>query len=353
MHRPTAWLRDESLTEHVLRLCAAAGTEPHRADQLSDVRARWPSAPLVLLDDPAAAACADAGLPRRKGVVLVVAGTPPPGSWERAVRLGAEQVVSLPEDEPWLAAALADVTEAPAGTAGRVLAVIGGTGGAGASVFATAVALTAVRSGTNALLVDCDPMGGGLDLVLGAEDEPGLRWPDVRLRTGRVPVSSLHSSLPGRTKGRFRLTLLSGAREGDGPSPDAVVAVMEAGTRAGETVVCDLPRTPDPTSRVALDRADLTVLIVPAELRAAAATRRLATYLASQGIRPSLVVRDAPHLRPPDIAKAVDLPLLASYRRDPALPARLDEGSFPLRGSLSRASKAVLHALETVPSHVR
>ncbi|GLW95514.1 septum site-determining protein Ssd [Actinokineospora globicatena] len=345
MNRPTAWLRDETVLEHVLRLCAAAATEPDRADRVPDVRARWPSAPLVLLDEPAAAACADAGLPRRKGVVLVVAGPPPPSSWEHAVRLGAERVVSLPDDEPWLAAALADVAEAPAGTEGRVLAVIGGSGGAGASVFATAVALTAVRSGTNALLVDCDPMGGGLDLLLGAEDEPGLRWPDVRLRTGRVPVSSLHTSLPGRTKGKSRLTLLSGAREGAGPSPDAVVAVMEAGKRAGETVVCDLPRAPDQTTRAALDRADLTVVVVPADLRATAATRRLATYLASQGIHPSLIVRDPAHLRPPDIAKAVDLPLLTTYRRDRALPTRLDEGSFPVRGSLSRASKAVLAAL--------
>ncbi|GAA2988201.1 septum site-determining protein Ssd [Actinokineospora diospyrosa] len=353
MNRPTAWLRADPVLEHVLRLCAAAGTEPDQAGRLADVRARWPSAPLILLDDRALVTCAEAGLPRRGGVVLVVAGTPPPGCWEHAVRLGVEQVVSLPEDEPWLAAALADATEAPAGTEGRVLAVLGGQGGAGASVFATAVALAAVGTGTNALLVDCDPLGGGLDLLLGAEGEPGLRWPDVRLRSGRVPVSSLHASLPGRTKGKSRLTLLSGAREGDGPSSDAVIAVMEAGKRAGETVVCDLPRTPDPTSRAVFDRADLTVVVVPAELRAAAATRRLTKYLASQGIHPSLVVRSAPHLRPTDIARAVDLPLLATYRRDPGLPARLNGGVFPLRGSLFRASNTVLRALKAGVGHDR
>ncbi|MBM7771399.1 secretion/DNA translocation related CpaE-like protein [Actinokineospora baliensis] len=353
MNRPTAWLRAEPVLEHVLRLCAAAGTEADQAHRVAEVRAAWAGAPLVLLDDRAVIACAEAGLPRRGGIVLVVAGTPPPDCWEHVVRLGVEQVVSLPEDEPWLAAALADSTDAPAGTRGRVLAVLGGRGGAGASVFATAVALAAVGAGANALLVDCDPMGGGLDLLLGAEEEPGLRWPDVRLRSGRVPVSSLHASLPGRTKGKSRLTLLSGAREGDGPSSDAVVSVVEAGKRAGETVVCDLPRAPDPATRAVLDRADLTVIVIPAELRAAAATKRLSKYLAAQGVQPALVVRNAPHLRPSDIAKAVDLPLLATYRRDPGLPARLDGGTFPLRGSLSRASNTVLRALKTGAGRVR
>ena len=65
-----------------------------------------------------------------------------------------------------------------------MLAVVGGRGGAGASVFAVATAVRAARSGERALLVDCDPLGGGVDLVLGAEDLDGLRWPEVGTGAG-------------------------------------------------------------------------------------------------------------------------------------------------------------------------
>ena len=84
----------------------------------------------------------------------------------------------LPDDELWLVNVLTEAAEGPQ-QAGPVLAVVGGRGGAGASVFAAAVAVAAVRDGERALLVDCDPLGGGLDLLLAAEDVAGLRWADI------------------------------------------------------------------------------------------------------------------------------------------------------------------------------
>ena len=49
------------------------------------------------------------------------------------------------------------------------------------------------------MLVDCDPLGGGLDLVLGAEDLGGLRWPGLDVGGGRVPATALHAALPAPT----------------------------------------------------------------------------------------------------------------------------------------------------------
>ena len=48
--------------------------------------------------------------------------------------------------------------------------------GSGASVLATAVAVRAARAGVDVVLVDGCPLGGGLDVVLGAEQESGIRW---------------------------------------------------------------------------------------------------------------------------------------------------------------------------------
>ena len=69
----------------------------------------------------------------------------PPELWRQAMEIGAERVIALPGAEPWLVNALADAVEGPANNAGRVLAVLGARGGAGASVFAVAVGLTALK----------------------------------------------------------------------------------------------------------------------------------------------------------------------------------------------------------------
>jgi secretion/DNA translocation related CpaE-like protein len=352
-NRPLAFVEDEDLLDDVLKLAAAAGCDLDCVPDIAAARPRWANATAVILDAPTAAQCAQAALPRRDAVFLVSLDPAPRTLWERAVEIGAERVLELPGAEPWLVNALADATDAPAPTTGRAIAVLGGRGGAGASVFAAALGLTAIRTSQNALLIDCDPLGGGLDLVLGAELEQGLRWPDMHLRAGRVAASSLHEALPTRTRGKARLTLLSGARQGASPAPDAVAAVLEAGRRAGETVICDLPRTLGPSAQAALARADLTVVVVPGEVRACVSARLLADHLADLGISPHLVVRGpAPGgLTPDEVSQATELPVLTAMRPEPNLPQILDRGHFSPRprSPLSRAAQTTLTALATQP----
>jgi secretion/DNA translocation related CpaE-like protein len=350
--RPLAVLSDEPLLDQVLQLAAVAGCELDRSPDVVDARRRWGEAPLILLDAAAVTACVETNLPRRPGIVVLCAAEPPPDLWPRALAAGAEQVLSLPAGESWLLSAFADATDRPAATEGRVAAVIGGRGGAGASVLAAAVALTALRSG-GALLVDGDPLGGGLDLVLGAEIETGLRWPDLRIHGGRVPASALRSALPGRSSGDARLSVVSCDRDGPGPEPDAMAAVIEAGRRAGDTVVCDLPRHPCPAAGAALDRADLAVLVVPAEVRACASARRVAAAVRERGVRTRALVRGpAPGgLLPEDVARAVGVPLLTAVRPEPNLSAALERGGLRsrTRGPLTTAARAVLAALPPRP----
>ncbi len=351
--RPMAFVEDEDLLDDVLKLAAAAGCDLECVPDAAAARLRWSTAPLVLLDATGAEHCERAGLPRRDAVVLVCAEPASKSLWERAVGIGAERVLELPGAESWLVSVLADATEAPAPTTGRALAVVGGRGGAGASVFVAALGLTALRMSQSALLIDCDALGGGLDLVLGAESEQGLRWPDMHLRAGRVAASSLHDALPSRTRGTTRLTVLSGARKGRAPAPDAVAAVLEAGRRAGETVICDLPRALDDAAQAALTRADLTVVVVPGEVRACVSARLLAERLAELGAKARLVVRGpAPgSLHPDEVAKAVNVPLLTTMRPEPNLSQALDRGDFSPRprGPLATAARATLAALAAQP----
>jgi secretion/DNA translocation related CpaE-like protein len=350
--RGLVMVSDTELLDAVLRTAAAAGCEIVRALDPTEARRSWSDAPVVVLDPAAARACAAGRLPRRAGVVVAVSGEPPPEAWKHAVAVGAEHVISLPEGEPWLVAALAQAAEGGGGD-GAVLAVVGGRGGAGASVFAVATAVRAARGGERALLVDCDPLGGGVDLVLGAEDLEGLRWPEVGTGVGRVPASALHAALPApAVAGPGRLALLSCDRSPRGPSPAAVSSVLDAGRRAGDTVVCDVPRYPTEAAVAALAAADLTVLLVPADVRSCAAAARVAAVVAEHGGSPAGVVVRGPApggLTPEEVAAALGLPLVAAMRAERGLARSLERGSAPGRseGPLATAATSVLDALRT------
>lgn len=350
---------DTELLDTVLRLAAAAGCEMSRVVDPAQARRQWLEAPVVLLDAGAARRCADARLPRRAGVVVAVRGDPAPAVWQQAVAVGAEHVVSLPQAETWLVAALAEAAEGGR-SGGAVVAVVGGRGGAGASVLSAAVAVTAVREGERALLVDCDPLGGGLDLVLGAEDLGGLRWPELTVGGGRVAASALHAALPSPVVGsraEGSLGVLSCDRATHGPPPAAVGSVIEAGRRAGEIVVCDLPRHPTDAAVTALGVADLTVLVVPADVRSAAAGARVAAVLAQHTGDVRLVVRGpAPGgIEADEVAGAIGLPLLTTMRPEPGLARALEQGLAPgrPRGPLAGAAREVLAAVRGTPDAAR
>src|SRR5207248_3700700 len=122
-----------------------------------------------------------------------------------------------------------------------------------------------------ARLVDCGPLGGGLDVLLGMEKTPGPRWPEVRL-TGRVSAPALAAALPHRRHGGTTLPVLACGRDGEGPGAEALAAVVAAGRRSGRTVVCDLPRTLGDAAGEVACTADL-VVVVPIEFRACMAAK--------------------------------------------------------------------------------
>ncbi|TVT14095.1 septum site-determining protein Ssd, partial [Amycolatopsis acidiphila] len=308
--RPLVIMSDETLLDEILRLAAAVGCEVERAPDLVSAGRSWARAPLVLIDEEVIEGAVE--LPLRRDVLMVTKGTPTPSTWERAFAAGVRQVLSLPDAESALIGALADIAEGPIVPGGCVIGVIGGRGGAGASVFAAALGLAAGEDG--ALLVDCDPLGGGLDLLLGAESTDGARWPSLQLDGGRISMKALRDALPEHAHPRGRLPFVSCDRDGDGPTADALASVVDAGRRAGKVVVCDLPRHVDARTRPIVARADLIVVVMPAELRACASVRRVVKGLFDRADRAKLVVRGpAPcDLAPEDAAVAARVPLLTS-----------------------------------------
>lgn len=339
---------DTQLLDDLLRLGAAAGVEANVAPDIATARPSWGGAPLVLIGVDVAASLRQYPTARRPGVLLVLGPADDEGAaFALAPTAGVESVLALPRAEPLILERLAAATGPASG--GRVIAVVPGRGGAGASTLAVALARTAARGPAGpTMLVDGDPLGGGLDLALGAEDVPGLRWPDLSGTRGAASPGDLRAALPAVDG----VTLLSWHRGRPVElSLDTVEAVLSAARRGHALVVVDLPRHPDPVAVTALRAADTVLLVVPAEVRSAAAGAALAARLVGATSDVRVVVRGpAPMgLTAAQVSGCVGLPLAGWLAPEPGLAQALERGDPPPRsgrGPLARLCRDLLDDLD-------
>lgn len=343
--RPLLVSNDPDLIDDVLRLAAANGVEVHLAPDPESARGRWLLAPLVLVGADLASAVAAVRPSRRRDVVLV-ARTPTAEDWQCAVALGAEHVASLPDAERWLIDRLADCGEG-APRNGQVLAVMGAGAGSGASTLAATLALASAARSQRVLLVDADPLGGGLDLLLGIEDAPGIRWPDLAASRGRLSAHGLMQALPHASG----VSVLAGGGSGDDLTVEAMTSVLDAGARGFDLVVVDLPRQVTPATECVLARAQQTLLVVAPRVRATAAAAHLAEAIGPRTSVVGAVVRgDRGALSEDAMLAALPVDVVGRLPYQPGLAARSDEGEPPsLRDAYGRACQQVLGAV-TAPT---
>jgi secretion/DNA translocation related CpaE-like protein len=340
--RPLLVTNDPDLLDDLLRLAAAADVEVDVAVDPIAARARWAAAPLILVGTDLVTSAAMTGNPSRLGVLLVCRAALDEGLAAQATAAGAEAVLQLPDADDHIVERLASCAADPAADA-CVVGILGGCGGAGASVLAAAMATTAARRHEPALLIDVDPLGGGLDLLLGIEETPGSRWSELTGVSGRLAPAALREALP-ITHG---LAVLShGRRAGPVPPDEALCAVVDAGRRGGGVVVLDLPRYL-PSGAAAAAMADEVVLVVPADVRAASSAVQVAAGLSESARSLGVVVRrpGGATLSAEAVADVVALPLLGETRAEPGLAALLCGGQpmrIRRRGPLSTLSNQLL-----------
>ncbi len=226
-------------------------------------------------------------------------------------------------------------------TGGVVIGVVGARGGAGASTLAALVAARASRR-TATVLVDLDAPGGGIDVLVGLEQDAGARWPDLAHARGDVDGRDVVALLP-----RWgRVAVLSCDRSRPGPVDAATAAdVVGAVAAASGCVVVDLGRATVPAAGPVLGRCDRVALVAGRDLRSVAGA--LALRGAFGDVAVGLVVRGpAPGgLGCGELAEAVGVPLLWAGRADRGLPRAAEQGLVPSRGPAGRAATAVLAGL--------
>lgn len=214
---------------------------------------------------------------------------------------------------------------------GACIGVVAGSGGAGATALAAALAGTLTPS----VLVDLDPLSGGIDMVLGIEKVHGTRWSGLHSDGGRIDPAELAEALP-RWSG---VAVLSCDRAE--LSPAAVGSVLAAAAELG-TVVVDLGRQPSPARAAAIERCDLVVLVVRATVPGIAAAIGLTAFLPDT--RWCLVLAPGGTLSKRRVAHAVGAASVLAVESDRALADRGGAGidAAALRRSTRGLARRIL-----------
>lgn len=330
---------DEGLAGAVVAAAAAVQHPVVRTREIESLVGLWRDAAVVIVGADLAVAAARMGLPARDGVYVLADARAAPQALSASVPLAAGTIV-LPEGGGWLADVLA-------GRTGRLratsrIAVLGGSGGVGASTFAVGLASAGSMQGS-AVVVDLDPLGGGVDLLLGAERAPGWRWD--RLRAARGQIGDLRGQVP-QVGG---VEIVSMARDDAVAVPrDAVAAVVASLSRAHDLVVMDVGRTLDAGSREALRAADRTVLVCGQDVRGVASARMTLAAAETGGCGVVVRLRKGGSVRAGDVAAALALPLWGTIPADGALSAAAERGVPPDRAAGRRWLRACAAVLGTL-----
>jgi secretion/DNA translocation related CpaE-like protein len=208
------------------------------------------------------------------------------------------------------------------------------------------LAVTAARQGVSALLVDADPLAGGIDLVVGCEDSPGLRWPEVTGTSGRVSATALRGALPQVDS----LSVLSWDRGSTGCADAGTMrSILTAGQRGARLVVVDLPRRLDEAAAEAAACCNVVLLVCPTEVRSIAGAAGALRVLRESVADIRLVVRHGsrPRADADAVSELLGIPLLGTVPTRRAVVRAIDDGvGIPARAPLAAACRRLLRELD-------
>lgn len=330
----------EDVRDQVLAAAAAAAVEVQRCQDPAELGAEPPQ--LLLVGADRAAVVARSPVVRRTSVHLVGGSGDQQRLCEWSAALGAAVIV-LPDGLRWLTALLAGGRSGRA--TGRMVAVLGGSGGVGATTLAVGLGWAAAEAGHRVALVDLDAGGGGLDLPLGLEQTLGWRWPALSGADGFL--GDLHSQLP-RLESLAVLSHERGAAIELGAP--AVTAVLRSLRRTHDLVVVDVGARPGQGELAGVRSCDGALLVCSGEVRGlAGAAQRI------QGIDaqvPLAVVfsriRTGSH-GADTVGRTLGVPVVATLPPDKRVAAGAEAGEPPGRAAgraWRRACRTVLDGLQ-------
>jgi secretion/DNA translocation related CpaE-like protein len=263
--------------------------------------------------------------------------------WQAAAEVPGLRPVPLPAGEKWLTEHLA--AKVLHRSQGRVLAVVGPTGGVGVTTFAYLCAAEMAARGMSPLVLDAagGPGSGITDLVRTARREGrvsggALDWQELESVEGELSAAQLRDALP-LCEG---ISFLTGSTAG--PRRDSTLrAAVVAARRAYDVVVIDSGQQAAVLGSLGEQVEDLLV-VMRASRRGADAARELIRAVPQRRRHVAVNGSASPGWSAADVRTALGVPVVADLPRQKWL-ARSDELAQSYELLRSRRGAELLNGL--------
>lgn len=223
---------------------------------------------------------------------------------------------------------------------------MGASGGVGTTSVVAGLASAGVRRGHAVTCLDGLPLGGGLDVVCGADDQPGLRWRQLRRAQGELPAEQLLAQLPAA--GRIRVLAQDRHRPVE-VTRAAVESVLDAIGQASQLCLIDLPPVWHPGFAMWRNVISQVLLVCSADVVGLAAAAAVAPGIQQNVDCPIWLVQRRARADLADlVARTLDLPLAGVVPEDPRVRRELTAGRPPGAGGgpFARACEQILATIE-------
>ncbi|HYU59025.1 MAG TPA: AAA family ATPase [Actinomycetota bacterium] len=205
-----------------------------------------------------------------------------------AIRSGVSGFYLWPEERAHLAGdaiRLSRRREELAGPRGRVVAVYGPRGGAGATFLATHLAAACASRGARTCLVDCDAFFADVTSALGVAPKGSTRTiADLLPLLEELSAEHLDEVLYEHPRG-FRVLLApNDPASADAVQPAHLAAAVGVLTGEFDLILLHLPRSMDDVARSAVEMADEVLLVVTLDVLAFRDAKRALTFLGGLGL---------------------------------------------------------------------
>lgn len=222
--------------------------------------------------------------------------------------------------------------------------VMGASGGVGASAVAAVLAAHATRGGNQVCLVDGHFGSGGLEVTLGVEREPGLRWPDFARAQGNVEMAAVCPSLLQWAGVNVLSTSRTSGRQVE---VTAIRAILDSLAQTNMTVVLDAPPSwaaylpgmgGDTRYDAGFSQPKAKGIVVTGRNLGSVAGALNVTAQLGSSLTCGVVVTSHQHraLTPKEVAHSIGLGLWGDVRLDRKFAQLIELGAGPM-GARSRA----------------
>lgn len=160
---------------------------------------------------------------------------------------------------------------------GQLIGVVGGHGGAGATILAAMLARTLTSQAPSVSLVDMDPLSPGYQYLLSL-GQSGKRWIDIRQESGTLLPGRLLDALPSWKD----VAVLTGDDRGSAQLAQSGFDTATSVAQASAVTVVDLPRsilTPGSAGHTWLGNLDHIIVVTRPGLVSLAHTRHTLSVL--------------------------------------------------------------------------